>query len=121
MYRLHISDYVIEVEEISRKGFDHIVAQMAEAAVPLDRFPTPPADHRCVQCPIDPHTMRRVIRLLADMRNARLERFKEKADREPVNALVEILGINTLDTAIGYLCGGLAPELAVSMRENFSE
>lgn len=121
MYRAHLNDCIIEVEEIDRKGFDSVVAQMLEAGAHLDRFATPPDDHVCVECPIDPHTMRRVIRLLSDIRNVRLHRFEEKADTKPVDALVELLGIDTLDIAIAYLCGGLAPELAISMRENFSE
>jgi hypothetical protein len=121
MYRAHIPSCTVEVEEISRKGFDSIVAHMANATSSLDRFPTPPIEHRCVECPIDPHTMRRVVRFIADMRNSRLQRFEATPDNKPLDALVEMISINTLDTLIGYLCGGLAPELAVKLRENFSD
>lgn len=121
MYIVHITHNTIELEQLTRTQFDTVMKRVSEAVTPLDRFTVPPADHVCTQCPVDPHTMRRVIRLVSDLRNGHLEQFNDKSEREPVHAMTDLIAVNTLDIALAYLCGALAPEIAIQLREAYSD
>jgi hypothetical protein len=119
-YKLRINNSV-EVIPMTRSGFDNIMKATAEKCRNLDRFPPPPESHVCNECPIDPHTMRRVVRMVADVRNAMFLLTQTKEDETAIDLLSRYVTINALDQTLALLCGGLAPELGKMLRESYDE
>lgn len=110
----------VAIEQIDRKLFRRVFDQYRELGKKLERFATPPPEHRCDNCPIDPHTMRYVVLMLAHLRNASLSDAMNTQMSDAAAGYYRFAAVNTLDLAIAAVCGEFAPELGEDLMENYT-
>lgn len=109
----------VELEPIDHAGFLKIMLRHQKAGKLLERLTPPPEDHQCTYCPIDPHTMRYVVLMLANMRNATLKVAMDTPMSDAATGFYRFAYVDALDTVLASVCGEFAPEIGQKLLENY--
>jgi hypothetical protein len=109
----------VEIVPVSRESFTQVMNSHLENKDKYERLPSPPANHFCHNCPIDVHTIRYVLVMIADLRDGALAAALHTPMDQNVAALVRFEMVNTLDLVMAAICGQFDPESGERMKENY--
>jgi hypothetical protein len=110
---------MVELTPLNRQGFLTTMLRHQEAGAKFERLPVPPDDHSCVYCPIDPHTMRYVVKMLTIMRDATLKVAMQTPMNDAATGFYRFAHVDALDIVLASVCGEFAPELGQQLMENY--